>query len=231
VKKYKHLFFDLDRTLWDYETNVREILSDIYHKWNLQAYSISLHDFLDGFNHYNQLLWDKYRKGKIKKIILRDRRFYLTLKKSGLTNPQLAEKLSADYIEMSPVKTNLFPDVIKTLDYLKKKNYHLHIITNGFNEVQYKKIRNSGLENFFEKIITSDNARSQKPNSKIFEYALSSVNARKSESLMIGDDWEVDILGAKTFGIDQVYFNPTQINNTGQATYKISNIDELKDFL
>jgi putative hydrolase of the HAD superfamily len=230
MKKYKHLFFDIDRTLWDYEANAREALLEMYHSHNLPKYSIDFEMFIHEFNRYNELMWKKFQLGQIRKETLRDRRFYLTLKKLGIKNNDLALQLSVDYIELSPNKTNLFPEVIETLEYLKPK-YHLHIITNGFNEVQFRKLRNCGIERFFEKVVTSDNARSQKPNLKIFEYALTSVNAKKSESLMIGDDWQLDVLGAKTYGFDQVYFNPNSKHKVGKATYEIQSIGELKVIL
>jgi putative hydrolase of the HAD superfamily len=230
MKKYKHLFFDIDRTLWDYETNAREALLEMYHTRELNKLSIDFETFVHEFNRYNEMLWAKFQHGQIKKEILRDRRFYLTLKKLGVKNNELAMQLSTDYIELSPNKTNLFPEVIETLEYLKPK-YHLHIITNGFNEVQFRKLRNCGIERFFEKVVTSDNAKSQKPNLKIFEYALTSVNAKKSESLMIGDDWNLDVLGAKAYGFDQVYFNPNSKPHDGKATFEINSIGELKSKL
>ena len=226
MAKYKHLFFDIDRTLWDYETNALEALREMFEKQDLQKFSFTFDDFAQEFYHYNELLWAKFRNGKINKANLRDRRFYLTLKKLGVINNDLAIKLSVDYIELSPNKTNLFPEVIETLQYLKP-SYHLHIITNGFNEVQFRKLRNCGIEHFFEKIVTSDNAKSQKPHQKIFEYALNSVNAKKKDSLMIGDDWDLDIMGAKSFGFDQVFFNPYGNDQKGTCTFTISNIGEL----
>ena len=230
IKKYKHLFFDIDRTLWDYETNSRQALRLMYSKRNLLQYSIDIEQFIAEFNRFNELMWTKFRNGLINKAIVRDRRFYLTLKKLGVENNDIALKLSADYIELSPNQTNLFPEVIETLTYLKPK-YHLHIITNGFNEVQFLKLRNCGIEHFFEKIVTSDNAQSQKPNMKIFAYALSSVNAKKQDSLMIGDDWDLDIMGANSFGFDQVYFNPNRNEQTGKATFEIAEIAELRSLL
>ena len=230
MKKYKHIFFDIDRTLWDYETNAREALREMFFKYQLVNYKIDFDVFFNEFNRYNEMLWTKFRHGNIKKETLRDRRFYLTLKKMGIENNELALKLSADYIELSPNKTSLFPEVFETLEYLKTK-YHLHIITNGFNEVQFRKLRNCGIEHFFEKIVTSDNANSQKPNMKIFHYALSSVNAKKTESLMIGDDWELDVLGAKAYGLDQVFFNPDGKVVDGKSTFEIKRMGELRDLL
>jgi putative hydrolase of the HAD superfamily len=230
MKNYKHLFFDLDRTLWDYVSNAREVLLDMHRKYQLTKYNINIDEFFTHFDKYNELLWADYGHGKIKKETLRDRRFYLTLKEFGLHDNDLVKKLSTDYIELSPNKTNLFPEVVETLEYLKKK-YRLHIITNGFNEVQFKKLSNSGIRHYFEKIITSDNAGYQKPNFKIFEFALTSVNARKKESLMIGDDWDLDIMGAKAYGFDQVYFNYYGKSHQGKATYEIACIGELKEIL
>ena len=230
IRKYKHLFFDIDKTLWDYESNVKEILLDIYNNRNLKSLSVEYESFLADFKEFNDLLWSEYQKGQIKKETLRDRRFYMTLKKSGIENIDLAAQLSNDYIEISPNKTNLFPEVIETLEYLKL-HYRLHIITNGFNEVQFRKLKNCGIEHFFEKIVTSDNANSQKPNMKIFEFALTSVNAKKKESLMIGDDWDLDIMGAKAYGFDQVYFNPAEKLQTGSSTFEIKEIAELRHIL
>jgi putative hydrolase of the HAD superfamily len=145
TKKYKHLFFDIDRTLWDYETNAREALREMYAKRELAKFNVDFNTLVVEFYKYNEMLWSQFQHGKIKKATLRDRRFSLTLKKLGIVDNDLALKLSADYIELSPNQTNLFPEVIETLTYLKPK-YHLHIITNGFNEVQFRKLRNCGIE-------------------------------------------------------------------------------------
>jgi putative hydrolase of the HAD superfamily len=168
--------------------------------------------------------------GEVSKEMLRDDRFFKTLSAFGVDNKDLALTLSADYIEISPTKTRLFPKVKETLEYLKGR-YHLHIITNGFNEVQYQKLENSGIRNYFEHIITSDSVGYRKPHTKIFEYAITSANARKSESLMIGDNWDIDILGAKGFGIDQVYFNPHRIGHDEKPTYEIYHFEELMNIL
>ncbi len=226
TRKYNHLFFDIDRTLWDYEANSHDTLEDIFNNYSLKNYNITFSNFYDCFQNHNDILWKRFMDGEIKKEYLRDERFVFTLLNLGIDNRQLALKMSYDYISISPEKTKLFPGVIKTLKYLKDK-YHLHVITNGFNEVQFKKLKNSGIEHFFNRIITSDNAGYSKPHKNIFHYALSSVNAKKSESLMIGDNWEVDILGAMMFGIDQVYFNPKCFEHEKKATFEIKSIDEL----
>lgn len=228
--KYQHLFFDIDRTLWDYETNAIETLKDIFYLRKLNNYNIELDAYLNEFYYWNDLYWEQFMNGSVDKETLRDERFVKTLLAFNINDRSLALQLSTDYLEISPTKTKLFPKVEETLEYLSHK-YKLHIITNGFNEVQFKKLKYSGIEHYFEKVVTSDSVGYRKPNKKIFEYALSSVNARKPESLMIGDNWDIDILGAKEFGIDQVYFNPNRIKHTETATFEIYEIDELMKIL
>ncbi|MCX7987172.1 MAG: YjjG family noncanonical pyrimidine nucleotidase, partial [Bacteroidales bacterium] len=227
---YKHLFFDIDRTLWDYETNAVDTLTDMYYHRKLENYGISLQKYLDEFYYWNDYYWEQFMAGEVGKETLRDDRFFKTLAAFGIDNPQLALTLSSDYIEISPTKTKLFPKVRETLEYLKKY-YHLHVITNGFNEVQFQKLENSGIRHYFERIITSDSVGYRKPHTKIFEYALTSANAKKKESLMIGDNWDIDILGAKEFGIDQVYFNPHRIERSEKPTFEIFEFEELMKLL
>ncbi len=227
---YKHIFFDLDRTLWDFEANTLETFRDLYVSYNLSAYFSDYQSFHDSYTEINRVLWQEYLDGKLKKEVLRTLRFHITLEKNGLDNMKLAEKIGMDYIALSPQKTILFPYTIETLEYLKKK-YRLHIITNGFNEVQFVKIKNCGLEPYFTSVITSEKAGYQKPRKEIFDYSLKMVNARKKESLMVGDDYEIDIAGAMNAGIDQVYFNPARLPFPKKPTHEISSLRELCDIL
>jgi putative hydrolase of the HAD superfamily len=230
MPQYKHIFFDLDRTLWDFETNTLETFRDIFEKYKLSEYFPNYIDFHEIYTEINQVLWQNYLDGKLKKEILRTLRFQMTLEKNGLNNFELAEKIGLDYITMSPLKTALFPNTIETLEYLQKK-YQLHIITNGFNEVQFVKIKNCGLEPFFTSVVTSEKAGFQKPRREIFDYSLNSVHAKKKESLMIGDDYEIDITGAQNAGIDQVYFNPANLPMNKKSTYEIHDLKELQEIL
>lgn len=227
---YKHIFFDLDRTLWDFEANTLETFRDLFIRYNLSGYFANYQSFHDSYTEINQVLWQEYLDGKLKKEVLRTLRFHMTLEKNGLDNPELAEKIGMDYITLSPQKTLLFPHTIETLDYLKKK-YHLHIITNGFNEVQFVKIKNCGLEPYITAVITSEKAGYQKPRKEIFEYSLKVVNARKKESIMVGDDFVIDIEGAMNAGIDQMYFNPAQLACSKKPTYEIKSLKEMCDIL
>ena len=229
-KVYKHIFFDLDRTLWDFEQNMRNTLMEIYEKYNLGSNFPSYQVFHETFDNHNHRLWEEYRKGDLKKEILRWKRFELTLKDFGLTSKELAEKIGEEYVNESPKKTALIPHTIEVLDYLHGK-YQMHIITNGFNEVQFTKLKLCGIEKYFDKVITSEISGYHKPRPEAFGYPLSAANAKKSESVMIGDDMEVDIVGARNFGMDQIFFNPESIPHNEKVTHQIKSLIELKEIL
>lgn len=229
--KYKHLFFDLDHTLWDFETNASETLVEIYSRFMLREKGIVSSDgFINMYKSINEKMWDDYEKGKISKEYLRTHRYYKTLLSFGIDDKKLAESIGQYYVEESPKKTNLFPGAIETLKYLFE-NYKLHIITNGFVEVQYIKLRNSGLHTFFDKIIISEEAGSNKPQRKIFRFALSRTGALANESIMIGDNLETDIKGAKKSGLDQCFFNPMKKPHGENVTYEIIALGELRGIL
>ena len=132
---------------------------------------------------------------------------------------------------MSPHQTRVVPHAFEVLDYLKEKGYHLYLLTNGFIEIQHIKTTESGLAPYFEKVFTSDEMGYKKPHKLAFDYAVKYVNARKRESLMIGDEWPTDIVGARQAGIDQVYFNTRNKPAEGPVTYEIHNLLELKEIL
>jgi len=200
-KIYKNLYFDLDRTLWDFQSNSEQTLFDLINR-HIPEVNSHFADFLKVYYKVNERLWVEYRNGALTKEILRTKRFADTFKLLGISAQSVSEKISDDYIKESPYRTGLFPFTIETLEYLKSKRYRMFLLTNGFLEVQVIKIRESKLEPYFEKMITSEAAGYQKPHRKIFEFALKTVNAKKSESIMIGDDLENDIFGAKRFGMD-----------------------------
>lgn len=228
--KYKHLFFDLDRTLWDFDRNSRDALADILQHYGLLSDRLDAIRFYDTYSRINDHFWSLYRIGQIGKEFMRKERFVLALATFGIHDETLAAKIGEDYIRLSPYKTSLIPHTVETLEYLHAR-YALYIITNGFDDVQFIKLNNSGLNGYFRKVFTSEQARSNKPAREIFHLALSAVNARKEESLMIGDDMEVDILGASAFGIDQVYFNPDALPHHEKPTFEIRNLKELQDIL
>ncbi len=227
-KNYKHIFFDLDRTLWDFDRNANETFTDIHEKYFLKERGIEdFHDFLNVYHKINLDLWDQYRKGQIKKEELNVSRFSLTLDSFGIVDNELSKSIASDYIKISPTKKHLYPGTYQLLDYLKGK-YTLHIITNGFEEVQYRKLKHSELEKYFTQIITSEDAGYKKPDINIFKYAFSQANALPSESLMIGDDIDVDIIGARDAGMDQVLVDFESIQSESIATYYVNSLFELK---
>ena len=230
MKKYVHLFFDLDRTLWDFEQNSYDALSDVYIKFALKEYFSSPQDFIDTYHKHNEHLWSEYRLGNLKKDILRSMRFELTLMEKRLKDPLLAQKIGDEYLEISVIKTRLFPNTLEILEYLRPR-YKLYILTNGFRETQFKKLRNCGLDRYFDQVFTSETIGINKPDVRIFQWAVNSVNARKKECLMIGDDNEVDIAGASSFGIDSVYFNPGRHEGGIPSTYEIRELRELRQLL
>ncbi|HAF27935.1 MAG TPA: noncanonical pyrimidine nucleotidase, YjjG family [Bacteroidales bacterium] len=230
MNKYKHIYFDLDRTIWDFDKNARDTFIDIYDKYNLEIIFNSFDNFYNTYEKHNDILWNDYREGKIEKSILSYKRFSLTLEEFGINDEELAKKIAHDYIIISPTKKELFPFAHETLEYLHQK-YNLYIITNGFNEVQFTKLKNSDLDKYFLEVFTSEDAGAQKPNPIIFQHALKNVNAHINESIMIGDDLQVDVLGAKNIGLDQVFFNPDNISHSESITHEISSLKELQEIL
>ena len=230
-KKYKHLFFDLDRTLWDFEKNSLETLSELFIEFNLSTLGIpSFQEFSERYLKHNELLWDGYAKGSVDKETLRTQRFHRTFLDFGVDNFELSLGFGDCYVSNGPLKTNLHPFAIETLQYLSDK-YILHIITNGFEEVQHIKIENSGIKPYFRNVITSEMAGGKKPGKKIFHYSLYRAKAKSKESIMIGDSLEIDVMGAKNAGMDQVYFNPEKLKHHSNITYEISCLSELMRIL
>jgi len=223
----KHIFFDLDRTLWDFEKNSRETLEELYTEFLASKTNVSADKFITIYHKHNERLWSEYRKGSIKKEVLRWKRFQLTFKDLGIINNELARQLDEAYITRSPRKTNLFPGAIETLIYLKKQ-YRLHIITNGFLETQSMKIENAGIAPFFLQMTTSEEAGHQKPDAGAFLYSFKKTGAKPQNSIMIGDDLEIDIMGAAKVGMKQVFFNPERLSHTYKPTWEIANLVELK---
>lgn len=231
--KYKHIFFDLDHTLWDFETNSKETLYDLYHEMNLAAYGVAAFDhFHSTYHHHNTIFWDRFRKGYISRDELRWKRMWRTLLDYKLANEPLARQMSDRYLEILPTKKHLFDDTIEILDYLKAKEYPLHLITNGFEKTQLAKLDNSGIRPYFTHIITSEAAGIMKPHVAIFEYALEQTGATAPTSIMIGDTLDADIEGGNRAGIDTVFFNPNQEPVTNVIpTFEIQQLSALKKIL
>lgn len=229
--KYKHIFFDLDHTLWDFAANSEQALRQIFIETGLAEKGVpSFEKFHQKYVPINDRYWARYHHGAVTKEKLRHGRFYDALKEFKINDAELAEQMAESYVTISPKMTALFPDAIDVLKYLQGK-YKLHLITNGFAEVQWVKIENSGLKPFFEHIIISEEVGTQKPDKAIFEIAMDRAATHADECIMIGDNYNTDIVGAQNAGMDQVFFNPLK-NRKGQAvTYEIRELRELMRIL
>ncbi|MDG1148036.1 MAG: YjjG family noncanonical pyrimidine nucleotidase [Crocinitomicaceae bacterium] len=227
----KHLFFDLDRTLWDFEKNSEIALRAIYSDFELDNHFRSFRFFNTTYKKINAQLWHKYGAGKITRSELRVRRFIDTLKKVDVHNEELAIQLCEGYVKVSPFQTNLFPNAIETLINLKNEGYELHIITNGFKEVQYIKLEKSKLLEYFDVIVCSDEVGKTKPARDIFDYALHHAKAKPSESLMIGDDYLVDVIGAEKIGMQGILFDPNKSYREGTHEWIINNLNEIPELI
>lgn len=207
TKKYTHLFFDLDNTIWDFNSNSFEALYVALDKLRLLEVIGSYDDFFKIYSEVNERLWELYRQGLMTKKMLSVQRFEESFEKNGTSINTGGGVVNTAYLAEMPLQTKLVEGARKVLDYLHGR-YDVAIITNGFKEVQYDKIHKSELSKYFRKIFISEEVGAQKPGRQIFEYAVKSMNAPKNSSLMIGDSWDADIVGAMNFGIDQIYFNP-----------------------
>jgi len=230
--KYRHLFFDLDHTLWDFEANSRQTLEELYS--NLQLLDRGVNDF-DLFHKnylvHNEMLWARYRNGYIKVDELRWKRMWLTLLDFKIGDQELARTMATQFLDLLPTRKLLFPYTIEILDYLSNKNYKLHLITNGFEKTQHSKLEYSGLSKYFIEVITSEGSNSLKPHKEIFDYALDKTKATTEESIMIGDSIEVDIQGAMNAGIDQIYVNHLNVEPEIKPTYIVYSLQEIEKIL
>lgn len=223
----KHLFFDLDRTLWDFETNSKKALQILFKEMNLGERIEHFNHFHHTYTRINAELWKLYGKGTLKKDELRDSRFLKTLEYHEIYDANLANQLSNGYIELSPKQTSLFPDTLETLSDLKAQGYKMHIITNGFEEVQHIKLEQSKLTPFFDVIVCSEAVGFTKPDARVFQYAMQQAQTTSPNSVMIGDDREVDIFGAMQVGMQAILFDPENQYGKTNGEPKIQNLNEL----
>lgn len=229
---YKHLFFDLDHTIWDFETNAKDTLNDLFIQFQLQEKGIDSFDiFFQKYSHYNHMLWDRYTKGFIKQQELRWKRMWLTLLDYKIADEELSKNMATAFTDILPFKTNLFPYTVELLTYLKSKNYQLHLITNGFDSIQTKKLEQSKLGHFFIQVITSEASNSLKPNKEIFEFALQKAKANLNESIMIGDNIDADIEGALNINMDTIYVNHLNLDKYERSNYTVFHLNEIENIL
>lgn len=221
------VFFDLDHTLWDFERNSELTYRKIFKNYNLQ---IHLPDFLKVYVPINTKLWGLYQLDKISKQELRYQRLKMSFEKIRFSvTDQEIDILADDYIKHLTTFNHLFDNARTILQYLQP-NYNLHIITNGFAEVQQGKLKNAGIAHYFDVIMDSEKAGVKKPNPLIFQKAMDLANAVPKKSIMVGDNYEVDILGAKNVGMHTLYFNPLTPKSQ-MADFEIQGLIEIKNYL
>ncbi len=225
--KIKHIFFDLDHTLWDFDTNSNQSFKYVFKQLGVDV------DFDKFKNHYypiNDAYWKLFRENKISKSDLRYGRLNDTFKKLKIkVSPQVINDLAEAYIQNLSNYNTLIEGTFDILDYLKPK-YEMHIITNGFEEVQSKKMSKSGLAPYFKSVITSEQVGVKKPNPKIFNFALESCQAQVSESVMIGDNYEADVMGALDFGLEAIFCNFNK-QPSAQNIKSVTKLIQLKQYL
>ncbi|MBD2751704.1 YjjG family noncanonical pyrimidine nucleotidase [Spirosoma validum] len=228
---YKHLFFDLDHTLWDFDRNSAECIAELFDTFRLADVGIpSSEEFSRHFIAINRKLWADYDKNLIEHSYIRQHRFPLVLRALGIDESAVQVDLNVEYLRLLPLKPHLLESAREILDYLQGR-YILHIITNGFAEIQAVKMNSSEIAHYFTNVITSEKANAKKPDPLVFQYAMEISNATVSESLMIGDNYEADILGAKSVGMDTVFYNPQGMVVDDKSTYDVRHWNELIDIL
>lgn len=228
---YKHIFFDLDHTLWDFDKNAEETIHELYNIYGLKDLGVNAADtFIETYTRNNHLLWARYHVGEITKAELRETRFKKTFIELGVDASRIPVEFEDDYVRICPTKTNLFPHTHEVLAYLQEK-YHLHLISNGFKESTECKIQQSKLQPYFKNIIISEVFGINKPDKAIFQHAIDLADGKAAESLMIGDSIEADIRGARNFGMDALYFNPNKLDLPEDIIWHIHHLSELRELL
>ena len=227
MKRYRHLFFDLDHTLWDFRTNSRAVLTTLYDELGLAARGVpTVDELILCYEEVNVGLWKRYENGKIDKEVMRVLRFRNTLLFFEIRDERLAEHMGDAYLERTPRMKGLFPGTLEVLNDLQP-NYGLHLITNGFEATQSTKLKSSGISDLFEHVVCSESVGASKPDPRIFRKAMKLARTNANESLMIGDNIGADMHGARNVGMDHAHFAP-EGNADPLATYRLLHLDELR---
>ncbi len=222
------IFFDLDHTLWDFEKNAAETLTELFETYRFENFGIaSATLFIDTYNRNNHRLWALYHHGKITKAALRVARFADTFREFGVDPKWFPPAFEEDYLRLCPQKTNLFPHAHETLAYLQQK-YTLHLISNGFGDASETKITTCDLKKYFRTVVISEVVGFHKPHPRIFHHAVENANTKIANSVMIGDSLDADIRGAQNVGMDAIYFNPNDVAVPSDIKQSINTLASLK---
>jgi YjjG family noncanonical pyrimidine nucleotidase len=232
LKPYEHLFFDLDHTLWDFEANAHECLIEMYDSFDMKGLGAEdVAFFCKKFSEANHYYWALLEAKQTTVDVVKKKRFQAAFDKLNIhISEDLSLEMTEVFIKLLPSKTRLIDGTIEVLEYLKP-NYQMHILSNGFEDIQIKKMKNSGIDHYFDKLITNEKAKALKPDKAIFDFALNYANASLSSSLMIGDNYIADIKGAMNAQFDTVFYNPAKQDIQEKPTFEIFNLIEIKEFL
>ena len=231
MNKKPHVFFDLDHTLWDFESNSKATLIQLFDELNLEQLGIlNAESFVSTYLEVNDHYWQLYRQNMVSKATLREGRFTSTFEKLGIPAREMPANLPDLYVSICPHKTILMPNALEILHYLSDK-FPMHIVTNGFKESQLTKLKGSGIDHFFDQIIFSEEVKCHKPDKAIFDEALRLSNADRATSFFIGDHLEADILGSRNAGLIPIYFNPESKAHQENLSFEIKDLIELKNIL
>lgn len=230
--KYTTIFFDLDDTLIDTSLNSKQVLEEVYTDYTINKYYPTFDDFYNKYQSINLHLWDQYEQNLISKEELKKGRFQQSLREFTSITTEQSLEMNNDFMGRVSDKKNIIEGVENILEYLQPK-YHLYIISNGFLEVQDKKIKNAGLDTYFKDVFLSDHVGKNKPHPLLFNHALKKANTTSNDCVMIGDNISTDIIGAKNLGIDQIWFNPKNTKDTDkiEPTYTIRTLNDIRTIL
>jgi YjjG family noncanonical pyrimidine nucleotidase len=230
MKSYRCILFDLDDTLWDHDANACETLGELFSRFRLAEYDVSLNFLIETFRRVNRDLWDRYDRGLIGQDVIRNERFARVFYECGIDDNSRVPEFSVTYLQELPQKKNLLPQAREVLEYLHTR-YAMTIVTNGFEEVQSKKIESAGINHFFRYVVTSQRAGSKKPSAEIFQFALQHSGHSASEAVMIGDNLLTDMAGAMAAGVDTIYYNPKGTTHQARVVHEIKGLGELLTLL
>ena len=230
--KIQHIFFDLDNTLWDHRKNAYLTLKEIFKREDItEKFNIGFEEFHTEYFTINEKLWAQIRDGEIDKEYLRKHRFYDAFLFFGVDDFELSQVFEHQFLDEILNYNDLVPGAFEILEYLSAKDYDLHILSNGFQEVTHKKCELSGIKNYFKTITSADEINIRKPHPEVYDYALKKANAQKENSIMIGDDWIADVEGGKAFGLEVVFLDVFNDNYEAENVKVIKKLKELETIL
>ncbi|MCG7281738.1 YjjG family noncanonical pyrimidine nucleotidase [Chryseobacterium taklimakanense] len=228
----QHIFFDLDNTLWDHRRNAKLALEDLFKREQIrEKYSLTFEEFHKEYFTVNENLWAQIRDGAIDKEYIRKFRFHNTFLFFGIDDFELAQRFEINFLDEIVSYNHLVEGAFELLEYLSQKKYRLHVLSNGFKEVTYRKCELSGIKNYFETITSADEINIRKPQPEIFEYALNKSGTKKAESVIIGDDWTADIEGGLAFGMKAIFFDVFNDNYTAENVKTVKRLSEIHELL